>query len=305
MLKDFNELIQRVKGSPKKTVSVAVPESRDIMLALQRAHDEGIAEAALAGDREKIEALRKELKLTFPIKVLVDAKDEQTAAQEAVKLIVKGEAQVLMKGNLHTSSILSALLNKEYGLRTARPISHVFILEAKPCGRLLYVTDSAVNIAPDLERKKQILQNAIDLLHTLGYARPKAAILAAVEDVKDKMPVTVEADKLTQMAKAGEITGADVFGPLALDDALSPWVCAEKTIPGPIQGDADILLVPTIEAGNMLSKAQMFIAGGALAGIALGAKIPMVLNSRADSPSNRFYAMAVACLAAGATPVSK
>ncbi|NTV53444.1 MAG: bifunctional enoyl-CoA hydratase/phosphate acetyltransferase [Candidatus Firestonebacteria bacterium] len=299
MLKDFNELIQRVKGSPKKTVAVAVPESRDIMLALQRAHEEGIAEAALAGDREKIEQLRRELKLDFPIKALVDAKDEQTAAQEAVKLIVSGQAQVLMKGNLHTSSILSALLNKEYGLRTERPISHVFILEAKPCGRLLFVTDSAVNIAPDLERKKMILQNAIDLLHTLGYARPKAAVLAAVEDVKDKMPVTVDAAKLTQMALAGEITGADVFGPLALDDALSPWVCAEKIIPGPIQGDADILLVPTIEAGNMLSKAQMFIADGALAGIALGAKIPMVLNSRADTPANRFYAMAVACLAAG------
>jgi phosphate butyryltransferase len=304
MLKDFNELIKKVKGSPKKTVAVAVPESRDIMLALQRAHDEGIAEAALAGDREKIEQLRKELKLNFPIKVLVDAKDEEAAAQAAVKMIVQGQAQVLMKGNLHTSSILSALLNKEFGLRTGRPISHVFILEAKPCGRLLFVTDSAVNIAPDLERKKQILQNAIDFLHTLGYVRPKAAVLAAVEDVKDKMPVTVEADKLTQMAKAGEITGADVFGPLALDDALSPWVCAEKNIPGPIQGDADILLVPTIEAGNMLSKAQMFIAGGALAGIALGAKIPMVLNSRADSPDNRFYAMAVACLAAGAAPAA-
>ncbi len=298
MLKDFDEIIQRVKGSPKKTVSVAVPESRDIMLALQRAHEEGIAEAALAGDKDKIEQLRKELKLDFPIKYLVDAKTEEAAAHAAVKLIAEGKAQVLMKGNLHTSAILSALLNKEFGLRTGRPISHVFILEAKPCGRLLYVSDSAVNIAPDLERKKQILQNAIDFVRALGYERPKAAILAAVEDVKDKMPVTVEADKLTQMAKEGLITGADVFGPLALDDALSPWVCAEKIIPGPIQGDADILLVPTIEAGNMLSKAQMFIANGALAGIALGAKVPMVLNSRADTVSNRFYAIAVACLAA-------
>jgi len=300
MLKNFDELVKKVQGCPKKTVSVAVPESRDIMLALQRVHNEGIADAALVGDRQKIEALRAELKLDFPIKVLVDAKDEMTAAHEAVKLIVSGQAQVLMKGNLHTSSILSALLTKEYGLRTERPISHVFILEAKPCGRLLYVTDSAVNIAPDLERKRWILQNAIDLTHTLGYAEPKAAVLAAVEDVKDKMPVTVDAAKLVEMAQAGQITGAEVAGPLALDDALSPWVCAEKNIPGPIQGDADILLVPTIEAGNMLSKAQMFIAGGMLAGIALGAKIPMVLNSRADTPDNRFYAIAVACLAANA-----
>ncbi len=298
MLKDFNELIQRVKGSPKKTVSIAVPESKDIMQALQRVHDEGIAEAALVGDATKIEQLYKELKLTFPMKHLVDAKTEEGAAYEAVKLIAENKAQVLMKGNLHTSSILSALLNKEFGLRTERPISHVFILEAKPCGRLLYVTDSAVNIAPDLERKKMILQNAIDFVRALGYDKPKAAIMAAVEDVKDKMPVTVEAAKLTQMAAEGAITGGVVFGPLALDDALSPWVCADKGIAGPIQGDADILLVPNIESGNMLSKAQMFIADGALAGIALGAKVPMVLNSRADTASNRFYAIAVACLAA-------
>lgn len=299
MLKNFTELVGKVKGSPKKTVAVAVPESREIMLALQRVYDEGIAEAALVGDRAKIEALRAELKLDFPVKTLVDTQDEITAANEAVKLIVSGQAQVLMKGNLHTSSILSGLLNKEFGQRTDRPISHVFILEAKPLGRLLYVTDSAVNIAPDLERKRWILQNAVDFVRALGYARPKAAILAAVEDVKDKMPVTVEAAKLADMARAGQITGADVAGPLALDDALSPWVCAEKNIRGPVQGDADILLVPNIEAGNILSKAQMFIAGGALAGIALGAKVPLVLTSRADTTDNRVYSIAVACLAAG------
>lgn len=298
MLKDFQELVDKVKGAPLKTVSVAVAESKEILQALQRAHSEGIARAALVGNREKILALRKDLGLDFPFQILIDAPDEETAADEAVKLIAQGRAQVLMKGNLHTSSILSALLKKEHGQRTDRPISHVFILEAKLCGRLLFVTDSAVNIAPDLERKRHILQNAIDFLHALGYERPKAAIMAAVEDVKDKMPVTVEAAKLVQMAKDGLITGAEVAGPLALDDALSAWVCQEKKIAGPVQGDADILLAPTIEAGNMLSKAQMFIAGGALAGIALGAKVPLVLNSRADLPDNRFYAIAVACLAA-------
>jgi phosphate butyryltransferase len=305
MLKNFADLVRRVQGGQRKTVAVAVAESREILQALQRAHLEGIADAALVGDRDRIESLRRELKLDFPVKVLIDAKDEETAAHEAVKLIVKGDAQVLMKGNLHTSSILSALLTKDYGLRTDRPISHVFILEAKPVGRLLYVSDSAVNIAPDLERKRWILQNAIDFVRSLGYARPKAAVLAAVEDVKEKMPATVDAARLAEMARAGEITGADVAGPLALDDALSPWVCAEKKIAGPIQGDADILLVPTIEAGNILSKAQMFIAGGALAGIALGAKVPLVLTSRADTPDNRVYSIAAACLAAASVQPQK
>jgi len=298
MLKNFEELVAKVKGCPKKTVSVAVPEAKEILQALDRAYREGILEVAMAGDKSKIEALMKELKLDFPIKHLVDAKDEDTAAKEAVRLIAEGKAHVLMKGNLHTSAIVSALLNKEFGLRTERPISHIFILEAKPCGRLLYVTDSAVNIAPDTERKKHILQNAINFVRSLGYSQPKAAVLAAVEYVNEKMPFTVEAAKLEEMAKQGEITGGIVAGPLALDDALSPWVCEEKGFHGPVAGDADILLVPNIEAGNILSKAQTFIAGGALAGLAVGAKVPMVLNSRADSLDNRYYAMAAACLAA-------
>ncbi len=303
MLKNFAELVGRVQGrAEKKTVAVAVPDSQEILAALQRAHAEGVARAILVGDRRRIEALKRELKLDFPPAGWVDAPDEDAAAHGAVKEVLAGRAQVLMKGNLHTSAIVSALLTREYGLRTERPISHVFILEARTCGRLLYVTDSAVNIAPDLERKRWILQNAIDFVRCLGYDRPKAAILAAVEDVKDKMPVTVEAAKLVDMAASGLITGAVVAGPLALDDALSEWVCREKNIIGPVRGDADILLAPDIEAGNILSKSQMFLAGGALAGIALGAKIPLVLNSRADTSDNRFYAIAVACLAAETYP---
>lgn len=302
MLKDFAELTTKLHDVSEKTVAVAVPDSRDILLALQRAHDEGVARAILVGDRARIEGLKHDLKLDFPPAGWVDAADEDAAAHGAVKEVVAGRAQVLMKGNLHTSAIVSALLTKEYGLRTDRPISHVFILEAKPCGRLLFVTDSAVNIAPDLERKRQILQNAIDFTRCLGYSRPKAAVLAAIEDVNPKMPVTVEAAQLAQMATDGRITGGDVAGPLALDDALSPWVCEEKRITGPVAGAADILLVPNIEAGNMLSKSQMFIAGGVLAGVALGAKVPLILTSRADSAENRFYSIAVACLAAETYP---
>jgi phosphate butyryltransferase len=302
MLRDFAELTKKVHDVPVKTVAVAVPDSKDILVALQRAQEEGVARAILVGDRPKIEALKRDLKLDFTPAGWVDAKDEDAAAHGAVKEILAGRAQVLMKGNLHTSAIVSALLTKEYGLRTERPISHVFILEAKPCGRLLFVTDSAVNIAPDLERKRAILQNAIDFTRCLGYARPKAAVLAAIEDVNVKMPVTVEAAKLAEMAAAGQITGADVAGPLALDDALSSWVCEEKHITGPVAGQADILLVPNIEAGNILSKAQMFIAGGPLAGVALGAKVPLILTSRADSAENRFYSIAIACLAAEKYP---
>ena len=289
---------ENYKGAPKKTISVAVPETKEIMLALQRVYETGFAEIALAGEKSKIEQLRTDLKVDFPIKALVDTTDEHLAAMESVKYIAEGKAQVLMKGNLKTSTILSALLNKEFGLRNNKPISHIFVLESKPCGRLLFVTDSAVNIAPDLQRKADILQNAIDFTRRLGYQQPKAAILAAVEYVTEKMPVTVEAAQLVELAAQGKITGAHVVGPFALDDALSKWVCKEKQIEGPIQGDADILLVPNIECGNMLSKSQTFLAEGPLGGIAVGAKVPMVLNSRADNVDNRFYAIAVACLAA-------
>lgn len=298
MLKNFSELVHRAKGTPKKTIAVAVPESKEILQSLERAVHEGVVEVMLAGDQAQIEQLRRELHLRFPIKHLVHATDEDAAADAAVRYIASGQAQILMKGNLHTSAILSALLNREHGQRTERPISHIFVLESKPCGRLLFVTDSAVNIAPDLERKRAILQNAIDFLRQLGYSQPKAAVLAAVEYVNEKMPATVEAARLAEMALTGSITGALVGGPLALDDALSPWVCAEKKIMGPVRGDADILLVPDIEAGNILSKSQTFLAGAPLAGVAVGAKVPLVLNSRADSQDNRFYAIAAACLAA-------
>lgn len=297
MIKNFEELVEKAKEN-KKTVSVAVPESKEILLALDKAYHQGVAEFVLAGDQKQIEDLYQQLKLSFPIRELVDARDEKQAAQAAVGLIANGQAHVLMKGNLKTSTILSALLSKEAGLRTEKPISHVFILESRQCGRLLYVTDSAVNIAPDLHRKAAILQNAIDFVRALGYSQPKVAVMAAVEYVNEKMPATVDAQTLQEMAAKGEITGGVVVGPLALDDALSPWVCREKQVEGPIQGDADILLMPNIEAGNMLSKAQTFLADGALAGVAIGAKVPMVLNSRADTLNNRFYAIAVACLAA-------
>ena len=297
MFKNFDELVKKLKDRPKKTISVAVPECKEIMQALDKAYAEGIVEVALVGDKEKIEKLKEELNLDFSIKILLDIKDEKAAAQAAVKLIADGEAQVLMKGNLRTSTIVSALINKEYGLRTRNIISHVFILESKPAGRLLFVTDSAVNIAPDLNKKAKILQNAINFTHELGYTEPKVAILAAIEYVNDKMPITIEAKQLVEKAEAGEIVGAKVAGPLALDDALSPWVCKEKEVEGVVQGDADILLVPNIEAGNILSKAQTFLAAAPLAGVAIGAKVPMVLNSRADWLDNRFYAIAAACLA--------
>jgi phosphate butyryltransferase len=299
MLRTFDELVSLTRGRPRKTISVAVPESKEILQSLDRAVTQGIVDVVWAGNTDKLEAMRRELGLKFPVRKQVDARDEQSAAHAAVRMIADGEAQLLMKGNLHTSTILSALLHRDYGLRPEEAIiSHVFILESRPCGRLLFVTDSAVNIAPDLRRKSQILQNAIDFVRKLGYDQPKAAILAAVEYVNEKMPATVEAAQLVGLAAQGKITGAVVAGPLALDDALSAWVSKEKKIEGPVQGDADILLVPDIEAGNILSKAQTFLAGGPLAGVAVGAKVPMVLNSRADSLDNRFFAIAAACCAA-------
>jgi len=222
------------------------------------------------------------------------------AAAKAVQLVREGQAELLMKGSLHTDELLGAVVARETGLRTGRRISHVFIMDVPTYHKVLIVTDAAINIAPTLEDKADICQNAIDLAVTLGVAQPKVAILAAVETVTSKMPATIDAAALCKMAERGQIKSGLLDGPLAFDNAISKEAARIKGIKSDVAGDPDILLVPDLEAGNMLAKQLSFLANADSAGLVLGARVPIILTSRADSVRSRIASAAVAMLAAHA-----
>jgi phosphotransacetylase len=231
---------------------------------------------------------------------LVDAPHSHASAAKAVELVRLGQAEILMKGSLHSDELLGAVVAKETGLRTGRRVSHVFIMDVPTYHKVLTVTDAAINIAPTLEDKVHILQNAIDLVTSLGVTKPKVAILAAVETVNSKMPATLDAAALCKMADRGQITGALVDGPLAFDNAISAEAARIKGIKSDVAGDPDILLVPDLEAGNILAKQLSFLANADSAGLVLGARVPIILTSRADSVRSRIASCAVAALAAHA-----
>ena len=231
---------------------------------------------------------------------IVDAPHSHAAAAQAVALVSMGEARLLMKGSLHTDELMSAVLASNAGLRTERRISHAYIMDVPGHARPLIITDAAINIEPTLDDKADILRNAIDLAHVMGIERPKAAILAAVETVNPKMRTTLEAAALCKMADRGQIAGAIVDGPLAFDNAVSAQAAEEKGIISPVAGQADILMVPNLEAGNMLAKQLTFLGGADAAGVVLGARGPIILTSRADSVRTRLASCAVALLLARA-----
>ena len=231
---------------------------------------------------------------------IIDAPHSHASAAQAVALVRAGQATALMKGSLHTDELLEAVVDHATGIRTERRISHVFVMDVPRYPKPLFITDAAVNIAPTLDVKVDIVVNAIGLAHALGIARPKVAILAAVEMVSAKMPSTIDAAALCKMAERGQITGAILDGPLAFDNAISRDAAATKGIVSPVAGDADILLVPDLEAGNMLAKELTFLAGAEAAGIVLGARVPIILTSRADSGRTRLASAAVAAIYAHA-----
>ena len=224
------------------------------------------------------------------------------AAARAVELAVAGKVSVLVKGSLHTDELLEAVVAPDSGLRTERRMSHVYAMDVPAYAKPLIVTDAAINIRPTLDHKRDICQNAIDLLHRLGMAEPLVAVLAAVETVNSKMPSTLDAAALTVMAERGQITGAKVDGPLAFDNAISPDAARTKGIISPVAGQADILLVPDLEAGNMLAKQLIYFAGAIAAGLVLGARVPIVLTSRSDSLTARIASAALAKLVAAPHP---
>ncbi len=300
-MKTLDSLIRKASSSTRiPIVAVAAAADRWVLEAVSKAITEEMASFILFDDEEQIHAL---LKREFPHLLATEkvkihhSVDATEAAVQSVKAVSVGHAHVVMKGNLATSIILRAVLNSEYGLRTGKILSHVAAFEVPGYNRLLFITDAAMNIAPDLEEKAQIIRNAIAAAHACGVQKPLVAPLAAVETINPSMVSTTDAASLFMMNKRGQITGCLVDGPLALDNAVSIQAAEQKGITSDAAGKADVLLVPDIEAGNILYKSLMYFANAKVGSIIQGAKAPIVLTSRADSAETKVYSLALAILA--------
>ena len=286
-------------GSPAPTV-VAHPCDETALRAATAAAGEGLIRPILVGPAARIVAVAAEHGIDIAGIEIVNAPHSHAAAARAVALVREGRAELLMKGTLHTDELMKEVTSAATGLRTDRRISHVFIMDVPGHAETLFITDAAINIFPDLETKRDIIQNAIDLWAGIGLGVPKVAILSAVETVTPKIPSTIEAAALCKVAKRGQITGAWIDGPLAFDNAINPEAAAIKGITGPVAGHGQILVVPDLEAGNMLAKNLTFLARADAAGIVLGARVPIILTSRADSLRTRLASCAVAAIYANA-----
>jgi phosphotransacetylase len=296
----YERLLARCKSLPAIPTAVAHPCEESALLGALEAGEKGLIEPILVGPEAKIREVAGKARAELGRAAIIDAPHSHAAAAKAVELVRQGKAELLMKGSLHTDELLGAVVARETGLRTGRRISHVFIMDVPTYHKVLLVTDAAISIAPTLEDKVDIVQNAIDLALSLGVARPKVAILAAVETVTTKMPATIDAAALCKMAERNQITGGLLDGPLAFDNAISRDAAKTKGIRSEVAGDPDILLAPDLEAGNILAKNLSFLANADSAGLVLGAKVPVILTSRADSVRSRIASCAVAMLAAHA-----
>jgi len=296
----YERLLARCEGLAPVPTAVAHPCEATALGGAVEAAQKGLIAPLLVGPADKIAEVAKSAQIDLGDLPIVDVPHSHASAAKAVALIREGKAEILMKGSLHTDELMSAIVSREGGLRTGRRISHVFIMDVPTYHKVLIVTDAAINIAPTLEDKVDICQNAIDLATSLGLSRPKVAILAAVETVTSKMPATIDAAALCKMAERGQITGALLDGPLAFDNAISAQAAETKGIRSAVAGDPDILLAPDLEAGNILAKQLSFLANADSAGMVLGAKVPVILTSRADSVRSRIASCAVAKLVAHA-----
>jgi len=296
----YERLIARCKALTPVPTAVAHPCDESSLKGAVEAAELGILQPILVGPRARIEAVAAQFQLNISSYEIVDAPHSHAAADLAVQLVREGKAELLMKGSLHTDELMGAVVRTGTGLRTERRISHAFIMDVPNLDRPLIVTDAAINIFPTLEDKIHIVQNAIDLVRALGFDQPKVAILSAMETVNPKVPSTVEAAALCKMADRKQITGGILDGPLALDNAINLAAAQIKKIDSPVAGLADILVVPDLEAGNMLAKSLSFLADADAAGIVLGARVPIILTSRADSVTTRLASCAVAALVAQA-----
>ena len=296
-------LIARANAKPAVRTAIVWPCDEVSLGGAIQAFKDKLIVPVLVGSEAKIVSLAESMKIDLGSIRIIDVGESRTAAIKAVELARKGEVQMLMKGSLHTDELMGAVVSREGGMRTGRRISHVFALDVPSYHKPLLVTDAAINIQPDLETKIDILQNAIDMMITLEVANPKVAILSAVESVNAAIPSTLDAAALCKMVDRGQITGAIVDGPLAFDNAISSDAARIKKIKSPVAGDVDLLLVPNLEAGNILFKQLQYLAGALAAGVVLGAKVPVVLTSRADGELARMASCALGVLLSKPAPV--
>lgn len=296
MIKNFEDLMKLAKTRPAKKVAVAQAGDEDVLLSVKMALDEGVIQPILVGNKEEIEKISKRINLDLNKAEIIDQKDKTLATRQATELVSSGKASILMKGLIDTSIIMKQVLDKEIGLRSESLISHVAIFDIDSYHKLFFVSDAAMNIAPSIEEKKEIIENAVKLAQCLNIDKPKVAVLAAKEKVSPKMQATVEAAELKTMNENNQIKGCIVDGPFALDNAVSKESARIKGIDSEVAGDADILIVPDIEAGNILYKALTFLCGAKSAGIIVGAKAPIILTSRADDEHTKLHSIILATL---------
>jgi phosphate acetyltransferase len=296
----YQRLLDFCKTLPPTPTAVAHPCDESSLRGAVDAARLGLIAPILVGPKARIEGIAKQCGIDLAGMPIVDAPYSQASAAKAVDLVREGKAEALMKGSLHTDELMGAVVPRDAGMRTARRISHCFVMDVPSYAETLIVSDAAINIAPTMEEKVDIIQNAIDLAHAMRFPEVRVAILSAMETVNPKVPSTVEAGALCKMADRGQITGAIIDGPLALDNAISLESVKIKQIDSPVAGRANVLIVPDLEAGNMLAKSLSFLAGADAAGIVLGARVPIILTSRADSVTTRLASCGIAALVAHA-----
>ena len=292
----FEEVLQKAKAKGAIKVAVAQPTDETSLSGVVDSYQAGLIDPILVGDEAKIRKLAQELNYDISSFTIINAIDDKEAAAKAVEFATKGEVKALMKGNLHTNDIMGAVVKRDAGLRTDRSITHAFIMDIPAYHKGLFIADAAINIAPDINVKMSIMKNTVDLAHKLGIKTPKVGILSAVEMPYEKISSSMEAHELTQMAKT-ELKDALVYGPLAFDNAISKLSAKIKKIDSEVCGDPDILIAPQIESGNILFKALVYLAYAKVAGVVLGAKVPVILTSRADNAEARVASSALAVLA--------
>jgi phosphate butyryltransferase len=302
-ISNFAALLQAAREAGPKTIAIAAAEEKEVLQAAQAAENEGIAECILVGDHDTIVQTARCAGVDLSRMEIVHEPGARQAAARVMSLVREGKAEFAMKGRIETGDFLRAALDRETGLRRGRLLSHVGIFEIAGFDRLIFVTDSGVVVAPDIVQKVEIVQNAIDVALALGIDQPKVAILAATEMVNPKIPTTLDAANLSKMADRGQIRGGIVDGPLALDNAISDESSSIKGIHSPVAGQADILVTPDVEAGNMLAKAITYFAKGRMAGVVVGGQSPLIVASRSDPHETKLMSIALSVvLASRAVP---
>ncbi len=296
MYSKLQEIAQRAAGIPLMTAAVPCPEEADTLLGIDQAFKSGLIQPHLFGDESAVKKLARESGIVLDEYELHHCLNQEESALSAVQFCREGKGEILIKGFLPTPIFLKAVLHKERGIGTGSLLSHIAVFEVPTIPRLLFLTDGGMVVAPTLAQKIEILQNALGVCHALGIREPKVAILASVETVSPEIPATCDAAVITAMWRRRQIKGCILDGPLALDNALSPQALKEKGIESPVGGNADILLVPNIESGNLLGKSFIHVAGGVMAGVVQGARVPIVLVSRVDPPDSKLFSVAIAAM---------